>query len=61
MAEKADYRSWFFENIPSLEIVDNMDKEGNVVEEEEEFEEGEGSDEEEWDEDEDEEFSEPSE
>ena len=33
IAEADNYRSWLFENIPSLEIIDNVDKEGNPVEE----------------------------
>jgi hypothetical protein len=40
VAQAENYRSWLFGNIPSLEVVDNTDKDGNVVEEEEEFEDG---------------------
>jgi hypothetical protein len=34
VAGLGNYRKWLFDNIPSLEVVDSTDKEGNVVEEE---------------------------
>ncbi len=46
MASKDNYRTWLFENIPTLEAIDNLDKDGNPVEEEE-FEEGSEDEEEE--------------
>ena len=38
MSANSDYRDTLFTSIPTLEVVDRKDKEGNVIEEEEELE-----------------------